>query len=343
MSCPLDDGSRVLRETEIRPEHLMAEQERLFAMDVERLLARRAEFTRVPCPACGSGASGPAFEKQGFHFEECGECGTLFINPRPTPEVLDFYYGTSENYKYWSSVIFPASEKTRRERIFRPRVDRVLSFCDRFGVGRGTFLEVGAGFGTFCEELRERGVFDRIIAVEPTPDLVRSCRSRGLEVFADTIERVNLPEESVDVVASFEVVEHLFRPEEFVSQCIRFLKPGGVVFLTCPNGRGFEIATLKEHAQSVDPEHLNYFNPGSLSLLLSRKGMEVLEATTPGKLDAEIVRKRVLSGLIDLSAQPFLRRVLVDEWDRLGGVFQRFLAENSLSSHMWIVARKGRG
>jgi len=71
--------------------------------------------------------------------------------------------------------------------------------------------------------------------------------------------------------------------------------------------------------------------------------MEVLEAETPGKLDAEIVRKRVLSGLIDLSAQPFLRRVLVDEWDRLGGVFQRFLAENSLSSHMWIVARKGRG
>ena len=337
---PIDESARPLRETEIRPEHLMAEQERLFALDVARLLERKEEYVRVPCPACGSSSSALLFEKQGFQYEECAECGTLFINPRPTPEILDVYYETSENYKYWSGVIFPASENTRRERIFRPRVERVLDFCDRFGVGRGTFLEVGAGFGTFCEELRERHVFDRIIAVEPTPDLVRSCRSRGLEVFADTIERVSLPEESVDVVASFEVIEHLFRPEEFVSQCIRFLKPGGIVFLTCPNGQGFEIATLKEHAQSVDPEHQNYFNPASLSLLLSRKGLTVLEVTTPGKLDAEIVRKRGLSGLLDLSEQPFLRRVLLDEWDRLGEKFQLFLAENLLSSHMWIVARK---
>jgi len=330
-----------LRETDIRPDHLMAEQARLFALDVARLLERRDEFVRVSCPACDASTSRPVFEKQGFCFEECPECGTTFTNPRPTPEILDFYYETSENYKYWNKMIFPASEDARRERIFRPRVDRVLEFCRRFDVEFGTFLEVGAGFGTFCEELGGRGIFQRIIAVEPTPDLVRSCRARGVEVFADTIERIRLPEESVDVVASFEVIEHLFRPEEFVSQCIRFLKPGGIVFLTCPNGQGFEVATLKEHAQSVDPEHLNYFNPASLSRLLERKGLEILEVTTPGKLDAEIVRKRALSGVLDLSEQPFLRRVLLEEWERLGDRFQTFLGENVLSSHMWIVARKG--
>ena len=35
-----------------------------------------------------------------------------------------------------------------------------------------------------------------------------------------------------------------------------------------------------------------------------------------------------------------MRRVLIDEWETMGGPFQRFLAENGLSSHMWIAARR---
>lgn len=330
----------VFRETEIRPEHLMAEQAKAFSQDVARLLERRNEYVRVACPACDARNSRFAFEKEGFSYEACEVCGTLFINPRPTPEILDEYYATSENYKYWNSVIFPASENARRERIFRPRVEKVIDFCERFGVDKETFLEVGAGFGTFAEELRERDLFRRIVVVEPTPDLVISCRARGLEVFADTIEHVVLPEESFDVVASFEVIEHIFKPEEFVSQCIRFLKHGGLLFLTCPNGMGFEIATLEHLSKSVDAEHQNYFNPHSLTLLLEKKGLRVLEAATPGKLDAELVRQQILAGAFDVSEQPFLKQVLFDDWERLGDKFQEFLAENALSSHMWIVARK---
>ena len=38
----------------------------------------------------------------------------------------------------------------------------------------------------------------------------------------------------------------------------------------------------------------------------------------------------------------FLQRVLIDEWERLGRGFQTFLAENGLTSHMWLAARKRR-
>ena len=36
----------------------------------------------------------------------------------------------------------------------------------------------------------------------------------------------------------------------------------------------------------------------------------------------------VLAGLLDLSGQPFLQRVLIEDWDRLGGPFQQFAAAN---------------
>ena len=65
----------------------------------------------------------------------------------------------------------------------------------------------------------------------------------------------------------------------------------------------------------------------------------MLETITPGSLDAELVRKKTLAGELKLDNQPFLKQVLIDEWDSVGAAFQRFIAEQGLSSHMWIVAR----
>lgn len=110
--------------------------------------------------------------------------------------------------------------------------------------------------------------------------------------------------------------------------------------LSCPNSRGFDIELLQANSGAVDIEHLNYFHPDSLSRLVTRCGFEVLEVATPGELDAEIVHKEIISGRFDLGENRFLRRVLVDEWDRLGVPFQRFLAQNNLSSHLTLVAQR---
>ncbi|MBA3284832.1 MAG: methyltransferase domain-containing protein, partial [Nitrosopumilus sp.] len=40
---------------------------------------------------------------------------------------------------------------------------------------------------------------------------------------------------SIDVVVSFETVEHLNSPEAFLSECIRVIKPGGLLILSTPN------------------------------------------------------------------------------------------------------------
>ena len=66
----------------------------------------------------------------------------------------------------------------------------------------------------------------------------------------------------------------------------------------------------------------------------------MLEVQTPGKLDAELVRKKVLAGEFELGGQRFLKQILIDKWQHVGEAFQEFLANSRLSSHMWIVARK---
>jgi SAM-dependent methyltransferase len=329
------------REEDIRPARLMDEADKAMALDIARLLSRRAEFVRVPCPACGSQAARPLFSKNGFHYEQCANCETFYINPRPSPPVLAWFYADSATYDYWNAHVFPAAEEGRRKVIASPRIDRLLALCDGLAVPTESLLEVGAAFGTFCLEAASRNRFRRIVALEPTPGLARTCRQHGLETVEQPFESYGAtpPADRFSVLASFEVIEHLFAPRDFLQAAHRVLRPGGLLVLTCPNGQGFDIQVLGTQSDSVDHEHLNYFSPKSLRKLLMDCNFEVIDMGTPGRLDAELVRKKALTGEFELPADGFLRRVLIDEWDRLGPAFQEFLSEHGLSSHMWMAAR----
>jgi len=329
-----------LREKELCPEELLDGQEAAFARDIERLQARRGEFVDVPCPACSAKTAPTVFEKYSFSYRGCPECRTLFMSPRPSPQIMAAYYADSENYRYWAEHIFPASEEARREKIHRPWLDRVISYCERYAIPAGALLEVGPGFGTFAALANASGRFSRVLAVEPTPQMAAACRARGIEVFERRIEEIETKFETVSVAVAFEVIEHLFEPGAFLKSMAARLARGGLLILSCPNGLGFDIAMLGAQSLAVDAEHVNLFNPDALTRLVESCGFEVLEVCTPGRLDAEFVREAVLAGLFSLDGNPFLQRVLIDEWDRLGINFQAFLAANSLSSHMWLAARK---
>lgn len=330
----------MIKESEIRPNELMKGQAERHAADVVRLLKHKDNFVTVPCPACGSEDSHKIYKKYGIQFVTCNVCETNYASPRPRPEHLEEYYSHSENYAYWNQYIFPASESARREKIFKPRVQKVIDICKRFNVPTNTLLEVGAGFGIFCEEIQKTNVFSRVIGVEPTPDLAETCRKRGLEIIEKPIEQINFGKEPINVITNFEVIEHLFSPKEFILKCYDLLADGGIFILTCPNSKGFDILTLGDKSSAVDNEHLNLFNVTSLTLLLENCGFEVIESQTPGRLDAELVRKQILSKDFDISHQPFLKHILIDISEIQREAFQDFLSANNLSSNMLLVARK---
>lgn len=329
-----------MREVDIRPQRFDDLRMAARAQDVDWLQTRRPVFVNSDCPACGGTADRKAYEKLGFRWDHCGACATAFMNPRPPPDVLANFYAQSELYRVWNDAIFPATRDLRRKQIFQPRVDRLLELCSRHGIDGGCLVEVGAAHGIFCEEAAHTGRFSRIIAVEPSAVQAQTCRNLGFETIEAPVERVCDLDSMADVVAAFEVVEHLSDPAGAVQAMGRLLKPGGLLLLSTPNVDGFEVATLGAVSDTIYPEHVTLFSPTGMERLMEGAGLSMVELSTPGKLDADIVRRKALAGAIDLSGQPFLHRVLIERWDSLGGAFQSFLEESGLSSHMWCVARR---
>jgi len=328
-------------ENDIRPKKLGIGQYVAFLSDVVLMVKEKESFVMMQCPACGADKYIKKFLKHTLQYGECAVCSTLYMNPRPTSEILENFYKNSHSYAYWNTHVFPSSEEVRRKKIFVPRVDRIIELCKKHKIRTSSILEVGAGFGTFCEEIKSRKVFSRVVAIEPSPKLAETLRGKGIETMSSLVEEALFEKsDKFDVIVSFEVIEHLFDPKKFVASCQKLLTPGGLLVITCPNGKGFDFLVLGKECNSIDHEHLNYFNTESLPILIERCGLTVLEAITPGRLDADLVRAKILEGGYDLIGDLFLKEVLVNRWEDLGEKFQDFISMNGLSSSMWIVARK---
>jgi 2-polyprenyl-3-methyl-5-hydroxy-6-metoxy-1,4-benzoquinol methylase/ribosomal protein S27E len=330
-------------EDDIRPDIIIDSISSFPGMDksAEKLVAQQDSYIQVPCPACAKVNSSFAFKKQHMHFVRCHICSTVYQNPRPTLEMLQEYYcGNNALYQFWNDCVFGPTEEKRREVIFKPRVDRMIDTMQAEKIPFGTLLEVGSGYGTFCVEALSRNLFQRVIALEPTGHLADTCRYRGLEVIEKTVEDLMENEVQANVIASFEVIEHLFSPFDFLSFCKKALAPGGLIMLSCPNMEGFDTMVLKEKSRSVGGGHINMLTPKGMEHLMERTGFTLISLETPGRLDAELVRKAVLKGEYDLTGQPFLKYILLDTWEQHGKAFQDFLATNGLSSHMLAIARR---
>jgi len=331
-------------EAEIRPPEFKRELAVYLARDRERWLRGRGHWVSVPCPACGQKDPDRRFSVRDYPFAACAACGTVYQDPRPTAQQLADYYANAESYRYWAETIFPATAEQRRRIIAGPLAERLAGVMVQQGLADGLLVEIGAGAGLFLEEARARNLCERYLAVEPAPDLAAVLQAKGFEVRRTMAAGAGLVAKEATVVCAFEVIEHVFSPRLFLTDIAAALKTGGLVALSCPNIRGFDFQVLGyDRAENFGLEHINMFHPESLHGLLKQCGFAVVETATPGRLDADLVRRQILDGRLDVAQRPFLRRVLVDDWERLGGPFQEFLRTAGMSSNLVVMARKTVG
>lgn len=332
-----------MRETDIRPQDLLAEYLRLNDEDGRRLLDGGAALEKRACPGCGDLGARPAFEKNGFSLVRCGACDSLYADPAPTDEAMEDFYRSSPSADYWANVFFPAVAEARRGTIYRPRAERVAGLAADHGLDLGTVLDVGAGAGLFLQELHALLPDAGLGAVEPNPAHAAALGDRGFGVFegyANAAAADPAWAGKADLVTCFEVLEHVSDAAGLLESLSALVRPGGMIVLSGLNGSGFDIRTLGERSKPVSPpHHLTFLSPMGAARLLERAGLENLGITTPGELDVDIVRNAVLEDP-DCVDDPAIRRLVLQASDEERQTFQESLKQSRQSSHMWITARR---
>ena len=306
--------------------------------DINYLLKKKKNFVKVNCPACNSKYKEKYFNKRGFNYVICFKCLTIYTSPRPTETILKDFYFKSDVYKTWAKYIFPKGDTARRKEIVEPRINQIQSWINKKKKLERS-LEVGAGYGTFSKSLKSKKIFKKVIVIEPNKKLSEICKQKGLVVINDTFFNFK-PREKFDLISSFEVVEHLFSPKNFLKKSYNLLKKDGIICLSMPNALGFDTLILKSNSTTFDHEHLNYFNVESFKILLRKIGFKQIEITTPGKLDVELVEtsyknKKRLNVNEKIVNQIFYKNSLIENNE-----LQKFIFKHGLSSHMFILAKK---
>lgn len=303
------------------------------------------DFVEVLCPACSHAATDVEFIKWktnekmgegGYKHYICQQCKTLYTSPRPSEALLNVFYSEFDAPKMWTELLLQADYE-RKVLQYRPRVEKILDMINK---NKGKIaVDVGAGSGAFASALKDGGQFEKVIALDISQECVNACRQQGIESYCASIEI--LEEASVDMIFMNDMAEHLFDPKEFLHRCYDALSEGGWLSIATPNGQGFDFQILKEATGNITPpEHLQYFNPQSITFLLKSVGFSDVKVETPGILDVEIVdQAKGMRGESVLQNNQYIDFIL-DQSDDIKQLFQKFLQDAKLSSHMLVLAQK---
>ena len=295
------------------------------------------EFIETHCPACGSEGTF-IFAKYGFAHKICPQCSTMYCSPRPTNALISLYYTSYRAPELWTNLLLKA-DRQRKILQHTPRVEKIVGKIQlgRKGNG-GVALDLGAGSGAFATCLKNTGYFDDVMALDISESCAVACRNCGLSAKRGTIADVETG--SIDFICMNDLIEHVFDPFTLLKDCRRALSKGGFISIATPNGEGFDFRILKEQTKNITPpEHINYFNPHSMTLLLERAGFIPVSIETPGILDVEIIRKEKDSGYPLKKKNEYLD-YLMEQDETVLKNFQEFIANNRLSSHMLAIAQK---
>ena len=94
-------------------------------------------------------------------------------------------------------------------------------------------------------------------------------------------EELPIPDNSVDILFSLAVVEHITNTEHFMSECFRVLKPKGIIYLTTPNFR----YCFRDFYN--DPTHVRPFTDVSLPKTVEYYGFGSVEAFPNARCKAD--------------------------------------------------------
>jgi len=271
-------------------------------MHTIKLMESETEYNA--CPVC-SGALKKWRAKQtrfgNYRMDVCCSCGFAFVNPRPSLSFL---------MEFYSSLGFggeqPVQEVPTKESVLAQEAEdpnstvdasRLVSTINELLGGRvdgeRRFLDVGCGYGFFSTEAI-RGGFE-VTALDLATNKRKVAREiTGMDPIATSFEDYDCSPSTFSAVLMSQILEHVSDVNMWMTKAHRILVKDGILAVALPNfGNALRLLFQERSPYIIPPEHLNFFNPRSLSTLMERHGFKVERVQWVTRVPKRIIRKRL--------------------------------------------------
>jgi 2-polyprenyl-3-methyl-5-hydroxy-6-metoxy-1,4-benzoquinol methylase len=203
----------------------------------------------------------------------CGRCGLVSHRVIPSESELQAFYAGEYRRSYHDEVTPSVRRIMRAWRRAGHLLHRLRPHLKR----DDHILEVGAGIGCGVKRLLMEGY--RVTGIEPDTGFQAFARNVLLAPLENGTLEDLLPEPRYDVVILSHVIEHLSSPLTSLSRVHDMLRPGGRVYLECPN---LDAPFAPPH-RLYHPAHLHNFTPTTLAALVAKSGFKPLTWLKSGK------------------------------------------------------------
>lgn len=156
---------------------------------------------------------------------------------------------------HFSERMMPAEAHARTfwEHVARYR------FARQFVSGRRV-LDVACGEGYGASGLARAGA-SHVIGVDLSPETCEHAHRRyGLDTLVGNAQAIPLPDRTVDVVVSFETIEHVDDPSAFLQECTRVLDPPGLLVVSTPNRPVYRADGPKNPFHHIEMEEFEFLD-----------------------------------------------------------------------------------
>jgi SAM-dependent methyltransferase len=197
------------------------------------------------------------------------------------------------------------------------------------------FVDYGSRYPAFLSQVKDQKIFQRVLLFLPECFEQEGLIPKDIEIF-----RKGFPRGYADVFAAFEQIERSFAPKRVIEEAALACKPGGIFVVTTNTSSGFEYQVLSDKSPNLIPfDRLNLLSFEALLRLFKDYGFNVVEASTPGRLDIEIVKKTIERHR-EIPGSSLWKYVFEHRSPESLHVLQEFCQRFQLSSYVRIAAIK---
>jgi len=122
-----------------------------------------------------------------------------------------------------------------------------------------SILDVGCGSGLFLES--QKKTTSNLFGLEFNDEAIKKCADLGIKAEHKFIEEYSAENpEKHDVVTSFQVLEHVFDINGFISSNLKTLKKDGKLIIGVPNSNPYLYKKDIMHTLNLPPHHMGLWN-----------------------------------------------------------------------------------